>query len=140
MRTHEKRGFSLVELLVVIAIIGLLTAGALVGLNLAREKARDARRIQDVNEIGKALSIYQISDNSFPVSVSTTTLTGSDSVSLALTGAGAIPTIPLDPLNPTYTYTYSSNAGGTTYQLSFCLETDSIPNYSSGCGNTLISR
>ena len=133
----RRRGFSLIELLVVIAIIGLLASVAMAGLNIAREKARDARRIQDVNEIKKALSLYLISDNAFPIAVTSTVLTGEDAVSLALIGAGAFSTIPLDPLNPTYTYDYISNADGTSYTLSFCLETDSIPNYSEGCGNTI---
>jgi len=136
MKKGEK-GFSLIELLVVIAIIGLLTAGVLAGINVVREKARDTRRIQDVNEIKKALSIYLISDNAFPIALTSTTLTGEDPISLALIGAGAFSTIPLDPLNPTYTYDYISNADGTSYTLSFCLETDSIPNYSEGCGNTI---
>lgn len=129
------QGFSLIELLVAIAIIGLLAAGAMAGLNIAREKARDTRRIQDVNEIQKALSLYMISNNAFPIALSTTTLDGSDTVSTALVGAETIPTIPLDPLNPTYSYSYVSNTLGTSYSISFCLETDSLQGYSSGCGN-----
>jgi len=133
----QTKGFSLIELLVVIAIIGLLVAVAMAGLNIAREKARDTRRIQDINEIKKALSIYLISSNAFPIALTSTTLTGEDPVSLDLIGSGAFSTIPLDPLNPTYTYDYISNSDGTDYTLSFCLETDSISNYSEGCGNTI---
>ena len=102
MKKSEK-GFSLIELLVVIAIIGLLTAGVMAGLNIVREKARDARRIQDVNEIKKALSLHLISENTFPIALTSTALTGEDAVSLALIESGSLPTIPLDPLNPIYT-------------------------------------
>jgi len=136
MKKSEK-GFSLIELLVVIAIIGLLTAGVMAGLNIVREKARDARRIQDVNEIKKALSLHLISENTFPIALTSTALTGEDAVSLALIESGSLPTIPLDPLNPIYTYDYISNSNGTNYTISFCLETDSLSKYSEGCGNTI---
>ncbi len=54
----NKKGFTLIELLVVIAIIGILSAIGLVSLNGAREKARDAKRITDLNEIRTAMIIY----------------------------------------------------------------------------------
>ena len=38
------RGFTLIELLVVISIIGILSSFAVVSLNSARAKARDALR------------------------------------------------------------------------------------------------
>jgi prepilin-type N-terminal cleavage/methylation domain-containing protein len=59
---RNKKGFTLIELLVVIAIIGLLSTLAVVSLNSARGKARDARRISDVKTIQTALELYK-SDN-----------------------------------------------------------------------------
>lgn len=60
----RKKGFTLIELLVVVAIIGILAAVVMSSLNSAREKARDARRMSDIKEIGKAIELY-IADNGY---------------------------------------------------------------------------
>jgi prepilin-type N-terminal cleavage/methylation domain-containing protein len=55
----SRRGFTLIELLVVIAIIGVLSSVVLASLNTARAKARDARRVSDLQEIRNALALCQ---------------------------------------------------------------------------------
>ena len=45
----NKKGFTLVELLVVIAIIGILSSVAVVNLNTARDKAKDAKAMQELS-------------------------------------------------------------------------------------------
>lgn len=52
------RGFTIIELLVVIAIIAILTGIVLGGLNPAKAKARDAKRISDLGQIQLALELY----------------------------------------------------------------------------------
>ncbi|MFH0851999.1 MAG: type II secretion system protein [bacterium] len=69
MSIHKNRtenGFTLIELLVVIAIVGILASIVLAFLNSARAKARDARRLQDMAEIVKALNIYYYKYETFP--------------------------------------------------------------------------
>lgn len=53
-KTH---GFTLIELLVVIAIIGILSSVVLASLNTARQKGRDARRLQDLKSIVTAVAL-----------------------------------------------------------------------------------
>lgn len=60
------RGFTLIELLVVISVIGFLATAAVVALNVARIKARDARRMADVRQLETALILYFHNNNSFP--------------------------------------------------------------------------
>jgi len=52
----RRRGFSLIELLVVIAIIGVLTTLSLAYILPAQSRARDAKRKNDLAEIGRFLA------------------------------------------------------------------------------------
>ena len=73
-------GFTLIELLFVISIIGLLAVSILASLNVARVKARDARRLQDIRQIQNALNLYFDKYNYYPrsgLTGSTECMTGS---------------------------------------------------------------
>lgn len=52
----NKNGFTLIELLVVIGIISVLATLGMLAFGGARNKARDAKRMNDLNQIGRFLT------------------------------------------------------------------------------------
>jgi len=115
----NKKGFTLIELLVVIAIIGLLSTMAIVALNGARRKARDARRVSDIKQIQTALELFQNDNSDYPDGTSDgqkmeagTALSDGTTTFMA--------SIPDDPTSDyAYTYYYGDSS---SYALDFRLE------------------
>lgn len=64
---NYKAAFTLIELLVVISIIGILSSFAVVSLNSARVKARDALRKGDMAQIRTAMGLYYFDNDLYPV-------------------------------------------------------------------------
>lgn len=64
--TKTLGGFTLIEFLVVISIIGLLASIVMASLNSVRAKGRDAKRIADLHQIGRALELYYDTQGQYP--------------------------------------------------------------------------
>ncbi|MEF8847110.1 MAG: prepilin-type N-terminal cleavage/methylation domain-containing protein [Candidatus Paceibacterota bacterium] len=65
-KLEKSRGFTLIELLVVIAIIGLLSSVVMVSLDQARGRARDTRRISEIEQLIRAVEMYKINKGVYP--------------------------------------------------------------------------
>ncbi|MEX2052901.1 MAG: type II secretion system protein [Candidatus Paceibacterota bacterium] len=105
-KERKSRGFTLVELLVVIAIIAVLATLLLLQLGVARAKARDAKRIADVNQTRSALELSFDDNGTYP---QTTVMT-------SLKTDGYLVNIPSDPLaTGCAVETYSGLAGGAAF-------------------------
>ncbi len=152
-----RKGFTLIELLVVIAIIGLLSSVVLASLSTARMKARDARRISDLEQIKIALEMYYDSNNNYPAvfgqAYNTNSYDNSYSAAawsdLASKLSPYLSTLPKDSVNSNcppwtpgcYSYAYGNVGDGNIsgpningqigYDLTTQLET---PNHPRSCG------
>src|SRR3989338_1329794 len=108
-REGAQKGFSLVEMLIVIAIIGLLSSTILASLSVARQKARDIKRIAEVGQITRALNLYFDSHQTYPSTTPTCSPACSrpsdDDVAIQLLSQlGLLPTTPIPMLGGANTY------------------------------------
>jgi prepilin-type N-terminal cleavage/methylation domain-containing protein len=128
MKIKSLKGFTLVELLVVIAIIGLLAATSGMIVVSVRARARDARRVANVDQLMKAFDLYTNQTGNYPISVAPVCIDGTDSVSLALQTAGLIGADFKDPIftDTNQCYRYTSDAAGTSYALRYFLESQAV--------------
>lgn len=146
MQRRNTLGFTLIELLVVISIIGLLSSIVLTSVNSARAKARDARRITDLNQIRTALEFYFDANGFYPQSNCGWDCNGyrysydGSWDALATDLAPYLPALPKDTLNNgscppwnagCHTYAYGNvgrNSQRVQYDLTANLEDTSNPN------------
>lgn len=114
----RSKGFTLVELLVVIAIIGTLATLLLLQLGVARAKARDAKRVSDINQLRSAAELY-FDDNG-----------GKYPVALDITNIGKYLSTPVAPKDPSTgaAYFYAYNPVGTPVQFHLWTELEGKSN------------
>jgi len=139
-QTKKYSGFTLIELLVVISIIGILSTLAVVSLNNARAKARDAKRVSDIKQVQTALELFLADRNGYPAgngiilgSASAASLSETNAFSATSAGTlymGKVPSNPT-PGGVNYVYTsYTSSAKTTVcssvpcvwYEITFEIE------------------
>jgi len=123
----KKSGFTLIELLVVIAIIAILSTVVMAGLNSARQKGRDARRISDIKELQKALDIYQDTCEGYPNNTAGTIRTGADD-DTGLTDQEADPNCPPGTTFGTYMAVLPVNITPNGIDYTYCGTDSVIPN------------
>jgi len=130
---RNKKGFTLIELLVVIAIIGLLATLAIVALQNARQKSRDAKRVSDIKQMQTSLDLFYSDNNTYPAVAAAIQL--GQATTDALCGGGFVAAgdasctadatymdrVPADPVdNAPLIYQYTGSA--TTFSITFELE------------------
>jgi len=144
-KKQGSKGFTLIELLVVISIIGILSSLAVVSLNSARNKARDALRKADMTQMRTAMYLYYDENGAYPIcgswdanaadfgaSAQAGSTCYNTTLNTALT-AGAKPymgRLPKDPKNltndpvadATYLYRYVGKSDGSEFALVYRIE------------------
>lgn len=110
----NQRGFTLIELLIVIGIIGVLAAAILVTLNPLEQfaRGRDSGRISSIDQLGKTIQSYAISQNAVFPPPGAAWLT-------SLQAASELKAVPSNPSSPGYTqgcYTPAVAQNGICYQ------------------------
>lgn len=63
---HKQGGFTLIELLIVVAIIAILTIIITLSIQDSLKKSRDGKRLGDLAQIEKALSLYYDENGKYP--------------------------------------------------------------------------
>ena len=112
-------GFTLIELLTVIAILGILASIVIASMSGSRERARDAARISDLQQLSLTLALYRDARGSYPPP-SSGWLPSSGPNSLV---PDFVPQLPADPRNVgDHVYLYATNPGNTRYVLRAVLE------------------
>ena len=66
LQIFNKKGFTLIELLVAISILAVLMAVLLPNLMGSRQRARDSRKVQDLQAMKSALRLYYNDNQSYP--------------------------------------------------------------------------
>ncbi len=155
--SYSRRGFTLIEILVVCFIIGVLFVIVIQSLNSAQVKARDARRLKDLDTMQAAVEQYYRDNGHYPITncsmggVAATRWTSFDSTlygpNVLCSSAGAVGsntlsqelatyfpsgTVPKDPLpvsNVDAGYLYISDTGA-RYCILFWKTPENMNNFS----------
>jgi len=62
----KEKSFTLIELLVIIAIIGFLASVVIINLGSGKKRAHDARRVQEIDRLFKAMELCYSDKGNYP--------------------------------------------------------------------------
>lgn len=150
----SNKAFTLVELIVVIAVLAIISGILLLQIKPASVlmKARDSKRMQDIDQISKALNLG-IAEGEITLTANPSSCTSCSSLSgtQAVDGSGFVkftiptgktgmskylPTLPMDPTN-SGSYVYKFGSTTTDFELNAVLESaDNASMMSTDGGNS----
>jgi len=130
-------GLTVLELFIIVAIAAIALLVIKVSATDLQTRYRDSVRISHINEISKALGVYRDQNQKYPIMPVETIISGIDDLSVTLKNEFTLKTALVDPLYPSYAYTYMTDANGADYVLTFCLEKKNDNGYKIGCGNAV---
>ena len=129
----HKSGFTLIELVVVIAVLAILFGIMLVIVNPEQQfkKARDAKRLSNLNVLAEAIQEYHLDNGTYPDSADTTRFSTVSAVGGSLSDSTGgwidvdlskfMPVMYIDPVNDA-TYYYSYRHDGVGFEIDATLE------------------
>lgn len=124
---QKKEGFTLIELIVVITIIAIVSVVAIVSFGGTNKKARDGRRVADLEKYRVALEMARQIGATYPANLSSL-------VTMSLMGGTAT-----DPMYKSgYNYYYAVGSPAYSYELYGQMEDLGSTNgsYGGNCGGT----
>jgi prepilin-type N-terminal cleavage/methylation domain-containing protein len=120
MINKKNKGFTLIELIVTVTIIAVLTVVGIVSYSGINRRARDSRRMADLEKVRIALELYrQGTGSTYP----------SGSSLQPLIDKGYLQQIPINPKGDPYNY---SSLDGYTYTYQTKVEEDGSSNVPGG--------
>lgn len=119
----NKKGFTLFELLVSISIIAILVAVASTSFSAAQKKARDSRRMEDMETVRKAAEqYYMLNNGNYPYSGGTPSAPWTAGTAWSVNGQNVLPSFPKDPKGASYTQYNATTTTASAYCLCALLE------------------
>ncbi|MDP4009401.1 MAG: prepilin-type N-terminal cleavage/methylation domain-containing protein [Candidatus Shapirobacteria bacterium] len=114
MKKKIEHGFSLIELIVVVTIISVITVIGVISFNGAQKKARDGRRMADLEKIRIALEMEKQVGSTYPAALSV--LETNERLQLVPQDPKGFGTYPYTGSNYLYTvYAFMEDAGSTNF-------------------------
>jgi len=138
-KLSSPRGFTLVEMIVVIGLMGIIISTALAIINpfAQLQKANDAHRKSDLEQLQHAVELYYQDKGSYPQSSANfQIMNGATTVGWGNTWSPYMTTLPKDPtFSNTYVYYSPASSNGQTYYIYANLERGTTDKQACNSGN-----